>query len=148
MKLGVFPFKKDALIPHYATEESACFDITIPVSDSLVYVEIPPGEVVKFGTGLKLDIPKGYQLKMYPRSSTGIKKDLELANTIGVIDSDYVDELIIALRNVGDTSYFVYSGSTLVQAELQKVIQCEFVALEEAPKQKTSRNGGIGSTDA
>lgn len=146
MKLGVYKCHPDAELPFYATEESACFDISLQLYE-LSCVEILPGQVIKFGTGLKLDIPQGYQLKLHVRSSTGIKKDLVLANTTGIIDSDYVKELMVALRNVGSESFFLYSGDTLVQAELQPVIQCDFEELEEAPRQKTSRNGGIGSTD-
>jgi dUTP pyrophosphatase len=145
MKLGVHKCHPDAKMPFYATEGSACFDIAVVLEADVAVME--PGQTVVFGTGLKLDIPEGYQLKLHVRSSTGIKKSLMLANVTGIIDSDYVDELKVALYNRSGGAVPVLSGAVLAQAELQEVIQCDFEELEEAPLQKTSRNGGLGSTD-
>ena len=145
MKLGVHKCHPDAKMPFYATEGSACFDIAVVLDTDVAVME--PGQTVVFGTGLKLDIPKGYQLKLHVRSSTGIKKSLMLANVTGIIDSDYVEELKVALYNRSGGDVHVISGAVLAQAELQPVIQCDFEELEYAPLQKTSRNGGIGSTD-
>lgn len=145
MKLGVHKCHKDAVMPFYATEGSACFDIAVVLDTDVAVME--PGQTVVFGTGLKLDIPEGYQLKLHVRSSTGIKKSLMLANVTGIIDSDYVDELKVALYNRSGGDVHVLSGAVLAQGELQPVIQCDFEELEDAPLQKTSRDGGIGSTD-
>ena len=149
MKLGVHKCHPDAKMPFYATEGSACFDIAIvfDTEDECQYETIMPNETCVQKTGLIFDIPSGYQLKLYVRSSTGIKKGLCLANGTGIIDSDYTKELMVALHNMSEDFVIVEAGDILVQAELQPVIQCDFEELEYAPLQKTSRNGGIGSTD-
>tara|TARA_R110000803_G_scaffold13482_9_gene37918 strand:- start:5285 stop:5776 length:492 start_codon:yes stop_codon:yes gene_type:complete len=161
MKLGIYKCHPEATLPFYATDQAACFDLTLNFAGGKVYsknfikanefigdsITIPAGGRAILGTGLKLDIPEGYQLKLHVRSSTGIKKDLHLANITGIIDSDYVDELMIALKNPSKFDYLLRSGKeVLVQGELQKVIQCGFEELKEAPKTKGNRVGGLGST--
>ena len=159
-KMGVFKLRDDAETPFYATKGSACFDLRLAFDHVTLYspnfeeaqeilsdvIKIKPKERVVFGTGLILDIPEGYQVKLHVRSSTGIKKGLTLSNVTGIIDSDYVDELLIALTNNNNYDVEISSGDLLVQGELVEVIQCEFEELTERPKKKTDREGGIGST--
>ena len=59
-----------------------------------------PNESRTFRTGVKVAIPEGYVMLVYPRSSTGFKLNCMLANTTGVIDSGYRDEIMIKLYNV------------------------------------------------
>ncbi len=161
-KLGVFKLREDAEVPFYATEQSACFDLKLEFNKVTCFspnfreaeqftassgtFTIKPKERVVVGTGLIFDIPLGYKLNLHVRSSTGIKKGLTLANVTGIIDSDYVDETLIAITNNNNYDVIICSGDTLVQGELVKIEQCEFEILTERPKRKTNRNGGLGHT--
>ena len=153
-----------ARIPAFATSGSACFDLqaclqgvefvkafTVRNEPTILQNEgniiyIPRGYRALIPTGLIFDIPERHVLKVYPRSSTGLKKGLTLPNNVGIIDSDYVDPTYLLLLNISHISVPVMDGERLCQAELLQVHQ---YALEETlvkPKQKTDRNGGMGST--
>lgn len=97
-------------------------------------------------TGLILDIPKNYCVKIYPRSGLSSKKGLNLINCVGIIDSDYVEELMIPVYNNSQERVRIYSGDRIAQGELVVQHQAEFSYLTERPKRKSDRNGGFGST--
>ena len=97
-------------------------------------------------TGLTLDIPKGYSVRLHVRSSVALKKGLLLANSTGIIDSDYVDPLYFMLVNAGNTARQIFSDERYVQAELIKTLNHSLEEISEAPEQKTDREGGFGST--
>lgn len=159
-------FKQDTSVPDltYATEQSACFDLrafflegerleaysefnvqfTVGVHEGKI--RIAPGDRVKIPTGIILDIPENYCVKIYPRSSVGFRSGLSLANGTGIIDSDYVDPLYLLMVNNTNKTVEVCHGDRLCQGELVPIVQAEFSVLEKRPQRKTSRNGGIGST--
>jgi len=86
---------KDAKLPIYATDGSAAMDIYSPEE----YV-IGPGECVIIPTGLKVNIPIGYALLIQPRSGMSRKTKLRVANTPGLIDSDYHEEIGVIIENI------------------------------------------------
>lgn len=151
----------------YATEQSACFDLSAHLKN-VEFVEalyaingkynlavqddsitILPRERVKIPTGIILNIPENYCVKIYPRSSVAYKMGLTLANGTGIIDSDYVHPLYLLMVNINmNTPVVVKHGDRLCQAELMPIYQVQFEQISEPPLQKTSRNGGIGSTGA
>ena len=153
---------EDAVIPEYKTDEAACFDLNVafdkikwkPVhSPEGEYLEsettcflLNEGEACMVGTGLYADIPKGYKLNLHVRSSTG-KKNLRLSNCVGIIDSDYVDEIKALLINDTSDKVEISSGKNILQAELVPIVQADIGELTEKPKKKGNREGGIGSTD-
>jgi dUTP pyrophosphatase len=83
---------------------------------------------------------------MHPRSGLSIKKGLILANCEGVIDSDYVEELMIPVVNTSDISYEISHGERIAQMELVRKEHFLYLHLTERPQQKTDRSGGFGST--
>jgi dUTP pyrophosphatase len=83
---------------------------------------------------------------MFIRSSVATKKGLVLVNSVGIIDSDYVDETHIIVHNMSDTIVIVSHGDRLAQCKISKVQQEELTERKTAPKTKTDRKGGIGST--
>ena len=103
-------------VPAYQTSESAGIDLYCSNEKD---IEIKPKETVKINTGLKVQIPKGYFGAVYPRSSTGVKKHLMLANTIGVIDSDYRGEIMIYFYNYGENTQVIKNGDRLAQLVIQ-----------------------------
>lgn len=141
-----------AKMPTYSTQGSACFDL-YAVLDEPCYCCV--GEPVAVPVGLKFDIPEGYVLMVYSRSGHGFKNDVRLSNCVGVIDSDYTDEVMIKLTQDVDgydkedgmhEPFWVNHGDRIAQAMLMPVQQMELVQIDEPPVQKGNRTGGFGST--
>jgi dUTP pyrophosphatase len=166
--MKIYKDNSAATIPAFATSGSACFDleacltnidivtgysqfnqkIEFPVELDAegAFVYITPGSRVLIPTGLIFDLPPRHVLRIYPRSSTALKKGLILPNSVGIIDSDYVDPTYLLLMNVTDTKIKISSGERLCQAELLPVYNYVLEETHEKPKKKTERNGGLGST--
>ena len=137
-------FKKlneNAIMPSQGTLGSAAFDF-YTIEDT----SIDCGDTKVLKTGLSVEIPLGYYLAIYPRSSTGFKTPLRLSNSVGIIDSDYRGEVGLIFTNTSNsTSYSIKKGERLAQGIIQKSIQCELLEVDELSE--TERNtGGIGST--
>lgn len=130
----------DARIPQYATEGSAGFDFC-----SVLDYSLKPMERKLFPTGLKLEIPRGYELQIRPRSGLALKFGITVLNSPGTIDSDYRGEIGILLVNFGDKPYDVKKGERIAQGVLAPYTQATF--REVSSLEETSRGtGGFGST--
>jgi dUTP pyrophosphatase len=166
--MEIFRDSENAEIPSFATQGSACFDLKacfaaegklkahnphnketyIPVKQSNggLSIQVPPSFRVLIPTGLIFDIPAGYELKMHIRSSMAFKYGIVLANSTGVIDSDYVDPTYIMVYNMSDTPVTIYHGDRVAQAQLVKLEEYNLAETKTRPVKKTDRDGGIGST--
>lgn len=134
-------------LPAYATEEAAGADIraSLPEEERAKGLTIGPGERVLVPTGLAMEIPKGYEIQVRPRSGLSLKTNLLLVNSPGTIDSDYRGEVKIIMGNFGSESFTVTHGERLAQLVLAPVIQAQFVV--ESDLSSTERGaGGFGST--
>lgn len=132
----------EKFIPKYATKGAAGFDLFCNNKEDII---AKPNHVVKVPTGLKMSIPEGYFGAVYPRSSAGIKSRISLANSTGIIDSDYRGELILFLVNNGDEELVISNGDRLAQMVIQPFVQVDFEVV--AALDDTERGeGGIGST--
>lgn len=128
-------------LPIYHTEESAGFDIAVSED-----VTIQPGEVKLARTGLIIQAPVGHFLLIASRSSLPFKKQLMLANGIGVVDRDYCgpeDELQLSLYNFTSAAIEVKKGERVAQGLFLPVDQVTWV---ETDRIKEDSRGGIGST--
>lgn len=136
-------------IPTYKKEGDAGFDITTYVPDSHDSIILPPNTQVKLNTYLKMAIPFGWELQIRPRSSFAKHPGLHLVNTPGTIDSGYRGEILVVLRNIGDTDLLLNSGSAYVQGILARAPQLEFIPVDsEDDLGETDRGvGGFGSTE-
>ncbi len=167
--MNIFKIHDYAEIPTFATKGSACFDLKTVFDDKIKIKSINPhnrelelapkrdGNRFVFQlqpqfrtllpTGLIFDIPEKYMLKVYIRSSMAYKYGITLANSVGIIDSDYVEELYVMVINTGDTPINIYSGDRVAQAKLEKLPAVYTLdEITEKPERKTDRDGGIGST--
>ena len=151
-------------IPKFQTEMAACFDLAAHLVESEkvkcvdIYgntvtrrigdngVAVHPGERFLIPTGIIFDIPEGYGMEIYPRSGQSFKKGMTLSNCTANIDADYVEETFVSLTNIGQQSFEVKHGERIAQAKLVKLVPTNINIVKERPKQKTSRNGGFGST--
>ena len=128
---------------HPKTEGSRNWE---PIGPEPQGIMIKPGEEVWFGLGVKIALPQGYCGYLYTRSST--HKDLQLSNTVGVIDSDYRGELIARLYNRGKTPLGVSRYERLVQLVIHKLPLMEPVQVNSFETNTTERgDGGFGSTN-
>lgn len=165
MILKYFKQKPDVKSPVFSTPESACFDIHAYLKEDreqiVTYnkinqdgwtqifseqVTIAPGLRALIPTGLILDIPNGFSVRLHPRSGNSLKNGFTLANAEGVIDSDYVDPVYIILHNISDSIITIKNGDRICQAELVESLEYELFESGNAPEKKTIRDGGFGST--
>lgn len=131
-----------AVLPTYGSAEAAGADIYACLDAD---VTIEAGETVFIPTGLAMEIPKGCAGLIYARSSLGSKRGLAPANKVGVIDSDYRGQVMVALHNHGKEPQTVAYGDRIAQLLVTPVFTPGFV--EAAELDDTRRGGGgFGST--
>ena len=109
-------------------------------------VVINPLERALIPTGLVLDIPDGYSVRLHTRSSTSLKKGLIMPNGEGIIDSDYYHETFMMLLNMSNVPVHIKHGEKICQAELVKTVDFDLTQTTIQPTQSTERVGGFGST--
>lgn len=131
---------EEALLPTKATEGSAAFDL-------YAYTEAPlePGETFKYKTGIAIEIPEGRVGLIFPRSGLSTKFGIRLSNCVGVIDSDYRGEIIVALHNDGDESYMINRGDRIAQL---MIVDIPKIGIEEVAELSDTKRGigGFGSS--
>lgn len=135
---------ENAKMPQYAHETDACADIYCPEE-----VTVPArtrGMIVK--TGLKMALVPGWCVKIYPRSSVGVKTPLRLSNSVGIIDSDYRDEVGLILDNTSSKPYTIAAGDRIAQMEVVPVYRAKFNQVDDVSTIGDNRGGGYGSTGA
>ena len=142
-KLGCYKLKENAKLPTKGSEDAACYDL-YSCSDEPILIE--PRERVLVPTGLIMDIPHGYSVRIHTRSGMAAKKGIGLSVSEGIIDSDYVEEVFVPMVNNTDKIFHVRDGERVAQCELVKNLSTDFTEIDEAPKEKTNRQGGFGST--
>ena len=135
-------FEEDVILPKRATSGSAGYDIFSPYTFTL-----KPGESKVVNTGLNVLLGANQVLMIYPRSGLGFKYKAQLANTVGIIDSDYIlsdnhGNIMIKIFNDGDEKFSIEKGSAFAQA----ICVNYFLTDDDMLSEKKIRNGGFGST--
>lgn len=131
-----------AIIPTRGSKGAAGYDLHYCDNNTLL---IHPGETKKLGTGVAYEIPDGYAGFVYARSGLSTKQGLRPANCVGVIDSDYRGEIIVALHNDSNETRVVEYGQRIAQIVIKEYLNYDIV--EENVLSDTERgNGGFGST--
>ena len=134
--------RPNAIIPTYGSASAAGADLYACLEADAV---IGPGKTVFIPTGIAMAVPEGYAGLIYARSSMGAKRGLAPANKVGVIDSDYRGEVMVALHNHGTESQTVCHGERIAQLLVTAVLAPAFEEAEELDE--TVRGaGGFGST--
>lgn len=135
--------RENAVLPKYGTAYAAGADLYACMDEEKV--TLAPGETKLICTGLAMEIPVGYAGFVFARSGLALKRDLAPANKVGVIDSDYRGELMVALHNHGTTPQSVENGERIAQLVLLPYLAVDF--LESETLDDTDRGvGGFGST--
>lgn len=134
--------RENAVIPSYGSVCAAGCDLSAAIDSTIT---IPPHQTVKIPTGLAMELPNGSFGAIYARSGIATKEGLAPANKVGIIDSDYRGEIIVALHNHSDEYGIVEPGQRIAQLIIQPYIAAIY---EEADVlSSTDRgSGGFGST--
>jgi dUTP pyrophosphatase len=131
-------------LPAYATSGSAAMDLRACLPEPLT---VQPGETVMIPSGIAISIhDPGLVALLVPRSGLGIKHGIVLANTIGVIDSDYQGEIGIGIYNRGRTAYTVEPGERICQMMFVPVTQAVLSVVDEFSMDSARGAGGFGHT--
>jgi dUTP pyrophosphatase len=165
LSLKYYKAHSSAKEPIFATRGSACFDLHACFDGIEKYkvhqdtldreierplkngsIQIFNMERVLIPTGLVLDIPAGYSVRLHSRSGLVWKHGLYLTNCEGIIDSDYIEPLYVMMTSLSQSPKSINTGDRICQAELVEKIQYDFKEIKKPPVQKTERNGGFGST--
>ena len=130
-------------LPSYATPGSAGMDLRACMDAPLT---LRPGERVAVPTGFAIALPSpDYAAYIFARSGLGIKHGITLPNCVGVIDSDYRGEILVALTNLSDADYTIQPGDRVAQLVISPVIRADLHVVEDLGE--TDRGtGGFGST--
>lgn len=155
MNVKVKLLSDKAKMPFKGSEEAAGFDLCACLDkecnfyscskDNVNRLHIFPHKTVKINTGIAIEIPKGYFGGIYARSGLATKCGLRPANCVGVIDSDYRGEIIVALHNDTNTIKTITNGERIAQLIIQPYLDCELTSVENLDETKRG-NGGFGST--
>ena len=142
-KVYVKKLNDKAVLPKYGTNFAAGADLfALLDGESLT---ITPGETHFIKTGISLAIPEGYAGFIYARSGLSCKKGLAPANKVGVIDSDYRGEIMVALYNHSDCEREILNGDRIAQLVITPILRVDFEEQEELDSTLRGE-GGFGST--
>ncbi len=142
MKVKIKRVDKSLPLPKYETDGSVGFDLLCRES-----AEIAPHEIVLIPANVIVETPPGYMLMLCMRSSTPRKFGLMMAQSVGIIDTDYCgeeDEIKIQVYNFTDETVTIERGSRIAQAIFVRVATVEW---DEVAGMTESSRGGFGSTD-
>ena len=131
-----------AILPSYGSDFAAGADLYACTDEK---IEIAPGETEFIHTGLALEIPEGFAGLVFARSGLACKKDVAPANKVGVIDSDYRGEVMVALHNHGKEARTVCGGERIAQLLIMPYVTADFIQSEEL-SDTVRGNGVFGST--
>jgi dUTP pyrophosphatase len=131
-------------LPSYETSGAAGADVraNLPEGESIF---LDPGQRALVPTGLRIEIPAGYEVQVRPRSGLALKHGITLPNTPGTIDSDYRGPLGVIVMNAGQDRFEVTHGERIAQLIVAPVVQATF-ELTETLGDTARGSGGFGST--
>ena len=142
MKILIKKLKDTAVIPTRGSSSAAGYDLYACLNEPVI---IHPGETVKIGTGITAALPEGYFAACFARSGLAFKEGLRPANCVGVVDSDYRGEYIVALHNDSIEERTVTNGERIAQLVVMPYLSMEFESVDELPETERGA-GGFGST--
>ncbi|MBQ8806596.1 MAG: dUTP diphosphatase [Bacteroidaceae bacterium] len=145
MEVKVKKLHPAATIPTFGSDEAAGCDLYANLAEEGGMVVIRPGTKRFIKTGIAMAIPKGYGGFLYARSGLACKQGLRPANCVGVIDSDYRGELIVALYNDSNEERTVSHGDRIAQLVITAYLRPAFVETEELDDTERGA-GGFGHT--
>lgn len=132
----------DLPLPDYETVGSSGMDIRAALSDSMV---LEPGQRALIPTGLKMAVPKGYEIQVRPRSGLAWRDGITMLNTPGTIDSDYRGEVKLLAVNLGEKPFKIEHGDRIAQIVVCPVMHVAVIESDDL-SESSRGDGGFGST--
>ena len=142
IELKVLKLNDDVVVPSYATNGAAGMDLRAFIDKPVL---LKPLERKLIPTGLKIELPAGYEAQIRPRSGMSIKHGITLVNCVGTIDEDYRGEVCIPIINLSNEDFTIQNGDRIAQMIIAPVTQA--IIKEVSIISDTLRGtGGFGST--
>jgi dUTP pyrophosphatase len=143
INVNVKKLNKSAVLPTSGSEKAAGYDLYACIDSGSVTVA--PHTTEKIGTGLAIAVPDGYFGAIFARSGLATKQGLRPANCVGVCDSDYRGEYIIAIHNDTDEPRMIEHGDRIAQLVVMPYLAVGFTEVDELDETQRGA-GGFGST--
>lgn len=141
IKVGI-TVENNVEIPKYMTEGAAGIDVSANIEKE---IELKPLERYLVPTGIKLEIPEGFEIQVRPRSGLAFKHGITVLNTPGTIDSDYRGEVKVLLINLSNEIYKIQPNERIGQLILGKVYKLDF-EIKDGLSETKRGDGGFGHT--
>lgn len=132
----------DIPLPRYATNGSAGMDLFAAIESEVI---IKPGETFLIPTGIRIQLPEGYEAQIRPRSGLAINYSIGILNSPGTIDSDYRGEIKIILHNFGKQDFTIQRGDRIAQMVISTYIKADLEVSDEINDTQRG-SGGFGHT--
>ncbi len=148
MNKNVLKFKRlslEAKLPSYAKDGDSGMDVCAMLNHYGRTVVIKPGERAAIPTGWSVEIPKGFEIQVRPRSGLAIQNGVTVLNTPGTIDCGYRGECKVIMINLGSNDFEIKDGDRIAQFVLAPVVRAEIVEVDELSETERG-DGGFGST--
>ena len=129
-------------LPEYKTEGAAGMDLVASISEPITLKSL---ERKLIPTGIKIEVPMGYEAQIRPRSGLSIKHGITLINCTGTIDSDYRGEVCVGLVNLSGEQYTINPADRIAQMVIAEVVQGEIEIVTNLSETQRGE-GGFGST--
>ncbi len=142
IQVKIKKINKNAKMPTYGTEFAAGADLYALLEEP---VEIKPNETKFISTGISFEIPSGTVALIFARSGLSCKQGLAPANKVGVVDSDYRGEVMVALHNHSTEVRVVENGDRVAQVMFAPYLKGEFEEVDDLEKSSRGEKG-FGST--
>lgn len=133
---------KDIPLPSYATSGSAGMDLYAAVEENVV---VEPNKTCLIPTGIKIELPQGYEAQIRPRSGLAVNYGIGILNSPGTIDSDYRGEIKVIIHNFSDKDFVIKRGDRIAQMIISKYERVELELVQDV-NSTTRGSGGFGHT--
>jgi dUTP pyrophosphatase len=142
IELKVLKLNDDVVVPSYATNGAAGMDLRAFIDKPVL---LKPLERKLIPTGLKIELPAGYEAQIRPRSGLSIKHGISLINCVGTVDEDYRGEVCVGLVNVSNEPYTIQPDERIAQMVIAKYEQAKIEVVTEL-SDTVRGEGGFGSS--
>ncbi len=142
MEMKIIRLPHNKTLPEYKSEGASGMDLAAAIEKP---IELKPLERALIPTGIKIELPKGFEAQIRARSGLSIKHGISLINGVGTIDEDYRGEICVGVVNLSTESYTINPNDRIAQMIICKYEQVELIVTEELSESVRS-SGGFGST--
>ncbi|OYD09490.1 dUTP diphosphatase [Paludifilum halophilum] len=142
VRIRPWPGNEDLPLPEKMSEGASGYDLLAAVEEE---IELNPGDWTLVPTGIAIEMPKGLEAQIRPRSGLALKHGVTLLNSPGTIDADYRGQISVILHNLGKESFTVCRGERIAQMVFQTVPDIRLTIAEDLSTTRRGE-GGFGHT--